>query len=104
MTDYEQFCQLLLNLEDFITVTNIYGKELSKQQFKHTIKIVCGVEFNDELLDLIFLIFDKDQDGKLTFDEFIDVMLRRQKRAVMCAQSKFLQFKTCFKSQAKTPK
>lgn len=42
---------------------------------------VCGVSLTENVVDIIFHVFDANQDGSLSMDEFVRVLQRREKEA-----------------------
>ena len=42
---------------------------------------VCGISISDNLVDLVFYIFDTNRDGNLSSDEFLRVLQRRESNA-----------------------
>lgn len=42
---------------------------------------VCGINVTDEVLDIIFHVFDANRDGSLSASEFIRVIQRRENSA-----------------------
>ena len=51
----------------------ITKKALTKKDFQRAVKASTGSEFDEELVDAIFDVFDEDHDNKLGHDEFIEV-------------------------------
>lgn len=43
---------------------------------------VCGVELNQQVVDTIMHIFDKNHDGSLEIDEFVTAMKKRKTRGL----------------------
>ena len=59
--DFELFCRLLNNLEDFTVAVNYIsavGRPLSRQEFKRAAKLCLnGLEISPHLVDILFVIF-----------------------------------------------
>ena len=59
--DFELFCRLLNNLEDFtvaIKYISVAGRPLSRQEFKRAAKVCLnGQELSSHLVDTLFVIF-----------------------------------------------
>jgi Ca2+-binding EF-hand superfamily protein len=51
----------------------ITKKPLTKKDFQRAVRASTGTEFDHELVDVIFDVFDEDNDNKLGYDEFIKV-------------------------------
>lgn len=48
---------------------------------------VCGISLSDNVIELIFHLFDANQDGNLCSDEFLRVMHRREKEIAQPTKS-----------------
>ncbi|KAI6661949.1 Calcium uptake protein 3, mitochondrial-like isoform X2 [Oopsacas minuta] len=104
---YERFCDLLLNIEDLSTVVSIYtvdGKGVNKREFNHAVEICCGDKFDNNLLEILFSIFDIKKDGFLDYQEFLDVLRRWQKRGTFVGKNNWELFTTCFRSKVRAQK
>ena len=53
----------------------ITKKPLTKKDFQRAVRASTGSEFDQELVDVIFDVFDEDNDNKLGHDEFMMVRL-----------------------------
>lgn len=77
---FDQFCQFMNLLNDFpdfevaIRMFAITKKPLTKTDFVRAVKASTGVEFSLTLVDVVFDIFDEDNDNRLGQQEFIAVM------------------------------
>lgn len=40
---------------------------------------VCGISLTDNVVDVIFHVFDNDRDGNLSADEFVRVLHKRER-------------------------
>ena len=106
--EFKDFAELRKKLESFSLAIFSYGKvngELTKQDFQRAasqvsthqtfqvnkLKInlihnvgfvfmykVCGVSITKNVVDIIFHIFDANEDGDLSSDEFVRVIQRRE--------------------------
>ena len=67
--DFELFCRLLNNLEDFtvaIKYSSEVGRPLSRKEFKRAAKVCLnGNELSSHLVDTIFVIFGAGE-GKIS--------------------------------------
>ncbi|GKC73666.1 calcium-binding EF-hand family protein, partial [Tanacetum coccineum] len=48
---------------------------------------VCGISLSDNVIELIFHLFDANQDGNLCSDEFLRVMHRREREMAQLTKS-----------------
>ncbi|XP_075103034.1 calcium uptake protein, mitochondrial-like isoform X2 [Nicotiana tabacum] len=79
--EFMSLAKLRKELQSFSQVILSYGKVnglLSKQELKGAAKQVCGISLTDNVVDLIFFMFDLDYDGSLSSDEFLRVLQRRE--------------------------
>ncbi|KAG0482543.1 hypothetical protein HPP92_010627 [Vanilla planifolia] len=51
---------------------------LTKEDFRRAAFHVCGVSLSDNVVDIIFQVFDSNNDGSLSSEEFLGVMQRRE--------------------------
>ena len=54
----------------------ITKKPLTKADFQRAVRASTGTEFDQELVNVIFDVFDEDNDNKLGYDEFMKVICR----------------------------
>ncbi|CAF3058889.1 unnamed protein product [Rotaria socialis] len=83
--DYENFNNFLQNIHDIdiaLTFYHIAGGSIDKQIFRHVAKIVNKIELNQHLIDVVFTIFDDNQDELLSYLEFIQLMKNRLERGL----------------------
>lgn len=77
---------LLNNISDFALAFKLYphaGHSLNKQQFARAAKIsLGGREISDNMIDIIFALFDKAGDNCLSYEEFFVVMKNRLRRQI----------------------
>ncbi|KAK6119451.1 hypothetical protein DH2020_046804 [Rehmannia glutinosa] len=69
--------------------------------FKHpdcllTVPSVCGVSLTDNVLDIIFHVFDANQDGSLSSDEFVRVLHKRERDIAHPTEADALVFFTMY--------
>jgi len=97
MEQFKSFHEFLNNIEDFIIAVNmtnvvhqpvdkavgvksILRQPVDKDLFSRAIKVTTGEDIDPYVIDVIFKLFDKDGDGKLSQQEFIGIMKDRLKR------------------------
>ncbi|PIN20320.1 Ca2+ binding protein, contains EF-hand motif [Handroanthus impetiginosus] len=79
--EFKNIAELRKRLEPFSMALFSYGKAnglLSKEDFKRAADQVCGISLTDKVVDLVFYMFDSNQDGSLSSDEFLRVLERRE--------------------------
>ncbi|CAF3813699.1 unnamed protein product [Rotaria sp. Silwood1] len=83
--DYENFHNFLRNIHDIdvaLTFYHIAGGAIDKQIFAHVAKIVNHIELDSHLIDVVFTLFDENEDQLLSYVEFIQLMKNRLERGL----------------------
>uniref|UniRef100_J3LEP9 EF-hand domain-containing protein n=2 Tax=Oryza brachyantha TaxID=4533 RepID=J3LEP9_ORYBR len=96
--EFKAFADLRRKLEPFAMAIFSYGKInglLTKQDLKRAANHVCGVDLTDKVVDVIFHVFDANQDGSLSADEFLRALQRRESDIRQPATSGLLGVFTC---------
>lgn len=79
--EFQDFAELRKKLHSFSLAIFSYGKVngvLTKSDFQRAASQVCGVCISDEVVDIIFHVFDANRDGNLSASEFVRVVQRRE--------------------------
>ena len=77
--------QVLYSINDIDTALTFYhiaGAPIERSTFKHVAHTVAGVNLSDHVIDVVFVLFDENGDGKLSNKEFISVMKQRVMRGL----------------------
>lgn len=84
---FDQVCRfnsLLLHLTDFEAAFSYYnvtkGSAVDQNDFRRIAHVVADTNLDDHLLDVIFTLFDHNDDGKLSEREFIYTMKARKRQ------------------------
>uniref|UniRef100_A0A0N5BW72 EF-hand domain-containing protein n=1 Tax=Strongyloides papillosus TaxID=174720 RepID=A0A0N5BW72_STREA len=83
LSEFEQFSKFLNHLEDFTKAVKLYTSAqipVSEEEFIRAVKVTTNLELSKKLVHILFLIFDENGDGHLTYTEFIAVMNDRLNR------------------------
>lgn len=83
--DYQDFYNFLRNIHDIdvaLTFYHIVGGAIDKQIFHHVAKIVNHTDLNSHLVDVVFTLFDENEDQLLSYVEFIQLMKNRLERGL----------------------
>ena len=83
--DYQNFNYFLRNIHDIdiaLTFYHIVGGSIDKQIFHHVAKIVNQIDLNQHLIDVVFHLFDDNQDQLLSYLEFIQIIKNRLERGL----------------------
>ncbi|CAG2109534.1 unnamed protein product [Medioppia subpectinata] len=85
LDDYLSLYSFLQNINDVdiaLAVFNIAGASIDQATLKHVAKTVVHVHLRDHLVEVLFTLFDENQDGQLSNREFIAVMKERLRRGL----------------------
>jgi len=101
--DFELFCRLLKNLDDFTVAVKYIsevGRPLSRKEFKRAAKVCLnGKELSSHLVDTVFILFGASEGhDELSIDDFKTAMKHRLKRRVGIPINRkwsFQSFKKC---------
>lgn len=80
--EFKNFAELRRKLQPFSLALFSYGKVnglLTKEDFQRAASQVCGVSLTDDVVDIVFHVFDTNRDGSLSSNEFIRVLEKREK-------------------------
>jgi Ca2+-binding EF-hand superfamily protein len=83
--DYQNFYNFLRNIHDIdiaLTFYHIAGGAIDKQIFHHVAKTVNHIDLDPHLIDVVFTLFDDNQDQLLSYVEFIHLMKNRLERGL----------------------
>ena len=83
--EYLNFYQVLYSINDIDTALTFYhmaGAPIERDTMKHVAKTVANVDLSDHVIDVVFVLFDEDGDGKLSNKEFVSVMKQRAMRGL----------------------
>lgn len=83
--EYENFWSFLQNITDVDTALSFYhlaGVSIDPETLKHVAKTVAHVDLTDHVVNIVFTLFDENEDGQLSNKEFVSVMKRRLMRGL----------------------
>ena len=75
----------MMNMGDFqlaLKFHTIANKPISEAEFQRAVKISSGFELDPLIVEVIFKVFDQDNDGHLSYLEFIAVLKDRLNRGL----------------------
>ncbi|PKA48865.1 hypothetical protein AXF42_Ash016381 [Apostasia shenzhenica] len=79
--EFMSFADLRKRLHQLSFAIFSYGKVnglLTKEDFKRAALHVCGVNLSDNVIDIVFHVFDTNHDGSLSSEEFLRAMHKRE--------------------------
>ena len=83
--EYMDFFKVLKFINDVDTALMFYhmaGASIDRSTLKHVARIVAKVVLSDHIIDVVFTLFDENNDGELSNKEFVSVMKRRMLRGL----------------------
>merc|ERR1712137_512332 len=93
-TVLESLTEINFALSSFVSM----GEPFTKEQLRRAALAVADVHLSDNLLDIVFFLFDKDGDGLLDYHEFVGVLEGRQSFGFSKPRdSGVVRFTTCLK-------
>ncbi|KAM7275751.1 hypothetical protein ACFE04_017617 [Oxalis oulophora] len=82
LEEFKQFAELRDKLEPFSFALFDYKKVkgyLTRGDFQRAASQVCSISLSENVVEIIFHIFDSKKDGKLSADEFVRVLQNRHR-------------------------
>ncbi|XP_059641119.1 calcium uptake protein, mitochondrial [Cornus florida] len=82
LEEFKNFAQLHRSLQPFSLALFSYGKVnglLTRKDFQRAASQVCSVSLTDNVIEIIFHVFDANRDGKISADEFVRVLQQRER-------------------------
>ncbi|GAB4832760.1 hypothetical protein Ancab_006777 [Ancistrocladus abbreviatus] len=80
--EFKNFAELRRSLHPLSLAIFSHGKVngfLSKEDFQRAASHVCGISLTNNVVEIIFHIFDTNRDGSLSSDEFLGVLQKRER-------------------------
>ena len=78
--DFSLFMNNLRDLNVALKLHTLANRSITPLEFQRAVRISSGFELNDQIVRVIFAIFDEDGDGQLGYREFIATLRGRLKR------------------------
>ncbi|MED6209238.1 hypothetical protein PIB30_052762 [Stylosanthes scabra] len=96
--DFRNFAELRKKLLPFSLALFSFGKVnglLTRDDFQRAASQVCGISLSDNLVDIVFHLFDTNRDGNLSADEFVRVLHKRERDIVQPVEAGIFGFLSC---------
>ncbi|WCJ30345.1 Calcium uptake protein mitochondrial [Euphorbia peplus] len=96
--EFKDFAEIRKRLQPFSLALFSYGKVnglLTREDFQRAASHVCGVSLTENVVDIIFFVFDSNRDRHLSAAEFVRVLHGREKDIAQPAQSGLKGFLSC---------
>ncbi|GMH07035.1 hypothetical protein Nepgr_008875 [Nepenthes gracilis] len=96
--EFRKFAKLRKRLQPFSLALFSYGKVnglLTKKDFQRAASQVCGIPVTDNVVNIIFHVFDTNRDGNLSTDEFVRVLEKRERDLARPMEDTVFGFLSC---------
>ena len=70
------------DIDTALTFYNMAGAPIERKTMQHVAQTVANVNLSDHVVDVVFVLFDENGDGKLSNTEFVSVMKQRAMRGL----------------------
>ncbi len=69
-------------MDTALTFYTLAGASVDPPTLRHVAETVAGVQLSPHVINVVFTLFDENQDGELSNKEFVAVMKRRLMRGL----------------------
>ncbi|KAL8063031.1 hypothetical protein ABFX02_01G001600 [Erythranthe guttata] len=97
--EFKSFAKLRKKLQPFSLALFSFGQVnglLTRKDLQRAANQVCGVSLTDKMLEIIFHVFDANKDGRLSADEFVRVLHKRERDIAEPTEAGFFSFLSFF--------
>ncbi|XP_010648727.2 calcium uptake protein, mitochondrial-like [Vitis vinifera] len=96
--EFKSFAELRRRLRPFALALSSYGKVnglLTKTDFQRAASNVCGISLSKCVVEIIFHVFDMNDDGNLSSEELVRVLQKRERDIAQPMESGIMGFFSC---------
>ncbi|KAI3467990.1 hypothetical protein Pfo_024653 [Paulownia fortunei] len=96
--EFKNFAELRRKLQPFSLALFSFGQInglLTRKDLQRAAGQVCGISLTDNVLDIIFHVFDANKDGSLSSDEFVRVLHKRERDIAQPTEAGIFSFLSC---------
>ncbi|ESW33183.1 hypothetical protein PHAVU_001G049500 [Phaseolus vulgaris] len=97
--DFKSFAELRKKLVPFSMAIFSFGEVnglLTRDDFQRAASQVCGISLPDNVVDIVFHVFDTNRDGNLNFEEFTRVLHKRERDMAQPVGTGIMGWLSCF--------
>ncbi|KAK7377206.1 hypothetical protein VNO80_02627 [Phaseolus coccineus] len=97
--EFKSFAELRKKLVPFSLAIFSFGEvngQLTRDDFQRAASQVCGISLSDNVVDIVFYLFDTNRDGNLNFDEFMRVLHKRERDIAQPVGTGIMGWLSCF--------
>ncbi|EDV25138.1 uncharacterized protein TRIADDRAFT_56755 [Trichoplax adhaerens] len=102
---FEKFSTFIRSLDDFSVAMRMFAitnQCITKDEFNRALRASTRLTLDPTIVNVIFYLFDLNDDGTLHYEDFVDVLRsRRERRYVEKKANGYEFFKSCFKRQVR---
>ncbi|XP_059461488.1 calcium uptake protein, mitochondrial-like isoform X2 [Corylus avellana] len=73
---------------------------LTRKDFQRAASQVCNLSLSDNVVEIIFHVFDTNRDGNLTYDEFVRVLYKRERDITRPVEEGVPGLLSCFRNRS----
>ncbi|XP_057959414.1 calcium uptake protein, mitochondrial [Malania oleifera] len=98
LNEFKKFSELRKKLHPFSLALFSYGEVnglLTRKDFQRAASQVCGISLTDNVIEVIFHVFDANRDGHLSSDEFVRVIQKRERDAAQPMEAGIMNLLSC---------
>ncbi|KAF5400842.1 Mitochondrial calcium uptake 1 [Paragonimus heterotremus] len=80
--DFNLLLSSIADVDTALTFHHMAGAAIDKATLEHVARTVANVKLSPHLIDVVFTLFDENNDGQLSYREFVGVMRNRLLRGL----------------------
>ncbi|XP_073042520.1 calcium uptake protein, mitochondrial isoform X2 [Primulina eburnea] len=99
LEEFKKFSELRRKLQPFSVALFSFGQInglLTRKDLHRAAEQVCGICLTDNVIEIIFHVFDANGDGSLSSDEFVRVLQKRERDIGQPSEAGVWSFFSCF--------
>ncbi|XP_059461487.1 calcium uptake protein, mitochondrial-like isoform X1 [Corylus avellana] len=101
--EFKHVAELRRKLEPLSLALFSFGEVnglLTRKDFQRAASQVCNLSLSDNVVEIIFHVFDTNRDGNLTYDEFVRVLYKRERDITRPVEEGVPGLLSCFRNRS----